>query len=138
MDTAGGRRAGTLDDFCNLIKLCQNFEVIHVLGGATEPQDVPVHIRHLEVTRAQLMLCDKIPFIFSRGHKQVADNFELIRLAHGISPEEFVRGRTRTPSSIRTRRCSSTFRWPTASSISRPRARCSSSRPLRWRAQWRR
>jgi trimethylamine--corrinoid protein Co-methyltransferase len=89
MDTAGGRRAGTLEDFCNLVKLCQNFEVIHVLGGATEPQDIPVHIRHLEVTRAQLMLCDKIPFIFSRGHKQVADNFELIRLAHGISPEEF-------------------------------------------------
>jgi trimethylamine--corrinoid protein Co-methyltransferase len=89
MDTAGGRRAGTLQDFCNLVKLCQNFEVIHVLGGATEPQDIPVHIRHLEVTRAQLMLCDKIPFIFSRGHKQVADNFELIRLAHGISPEEF-------------------------------------------------
>jgi trimethylamine--corrinoid protein Co-methyltransferase len=89
MDTARGRRAGTLEDFCNLIKLCQNFEVIHVLGGATEPQDIPVHIRHLEVTRAQLMLCDKIPFIFSRGHKQVADNFELMRLAHGISPEEF-------------------------------------------------
>jgi trimethylamine--corrinoid protein Co-methyltransferase len=89
MDTARGRRAGTLEDFCNLMKLCQNFEVIHVLGGTTEPQDIPVHIRHLEVTRAQLMLCDKIPFIFSRGHKQVADNFELIRLAHGISAEEF-------------------------------------------------
>ena len=89
MDTARGRRAGTLEDFCNIIKLCQSFEVIHVLGGATEPQDVPVHIRHLEVTRAQLMLCDKVPFIFSRGHVQVADNFELIRLAHGISAEEF-------------------------------------------------
>jgi trimethylamine--corrinoid protein Co-methyltransferase len=89
MDTARGRRAGTLEDFCNIIKLCQSFEVIHVLGGATEPQDIPVHIRHLEVTRAQLMLCDKVPFIFSRGHAQVADNFELIRLAHGISPEEF-------------------------------------------------
>jgi trimethylamine---corrinoid protein Co-methyltransferase len=89
MDTAGGRRAGTFEDFCNLVKLCQNFEVIHVLGGATEPQDIPVHNRHLEVTRAQLLLCDKIPFIFSRGHKQVADNFELIRLAHGITPEEF-------------------------------------------------
>src|SRR6266478_10256243 len=42
MDTAGGRRAGTLEDFCNLIKLCQNFEVFHVLGAATEPQDIPV------------------------------------------------------------------------------------------------
>ena len=89
MDTARGRRAGTLEDFCNLVKLCQSFEVIHILGGATEPQDIPVNVRHLHVTRAQLMLCDKIPFIFSRGHGQVADNFELIRLAHGITPEEF-------------------------------------------------
>jgi trimethylamine---corrinoid protein Co-methyltransferase len=89
MDSAGGRRAGTLEDFRNLVKLCQSFEVIHVLGGATEPQDIPVHIRHLEFTRAQLMLCDKIPLVYSRGHGQVADNFELIRLAHAISPEEF-------------------------------------------------
>jgi trimethylamine---corrinoid protein Co-methyltransferase len=89
MDTARGRRAGTLEDFCNLTKLCQSFEVIHVLGGATEPQDIPVKVRHLEVTRAQLLLSDKIPLVFSRGHGQVADNFELIRLAHGISPEEF-------------------------------------------------
>ncbi len=89
MDSERGRRAGTFEDFCNLMKLCQSFEVIHVLGGATEPQDLPVRARHLEVTRAQLMLTDKIPFVFSRGHGQVADNFELIRLAHGISAEEF-------------------------------------------------
>jgi trimethylamine--corrinoid protein Co-methyltransferase len=89
MDSERGRRSGTFEDFCNLMKLCQSFEVIHVLGGATEPQDIPVNIRHLEVTRAQLLLTDKIPFIFSRGHGQVADNFELIRLAHGISPEEY-------------------------------------------------
>jgi trimethylamine--corrinoid protein Co-methyltransferase len=89
MDTAKGRRAGTFEDFCNLVKLCQSFEVIHVLGGATEPQDVPVQFRHLEVTRAQLLLCDKIPFIFSRGPKQIADNFELMRIAHGVSHEEF-------------------------------------------------
>ncbi|HLW24397.1 MAG TPA: trimethylamine methyltransferase family protein [Steroidobacteraceae bacterium] len=88
-DSVKGRRAGTFEDFCNMMKLCQSFEVIHVLGGATEPQDIPVHIRHLEVTRAQLMLTDKVPFIFSRGHGQVADNFELIRIAHGLSPEEF-------------------------------------------------
>jgi trimethylamine--corrinoid protein Co-methyltransferase len=89
MDTAGGRRAGTLNDYRNLIKLCQSFEVIHILGGATEPQDVPVNIRHLEVTRAQLLLSDKVPFMFARGHGQVADNFELMRLAHGVSAEEF-------------------------------------------------
>ena len=87
MDTEHGRRSGTFEDFCNLMKLCQSFEVIHVLGGATEPQDIPVAVRHLEVTRAQLLLTDKIPFIFSRGHGQVADNFELIRLAHGIDQQ---------------------------------------------------
>ena len=89
MDIDNGRRAGTLVDFCNLMKLCQSFEVIQVLGGAVEPQDIPVHVRHLEVMRAQLLLTDKIPFIFSRGHQQIADNFELLRIAHGISAEEF-------------------------------------------------
>ena len=89
MDTEHGRRAGTLEDFRQLMKLCQSFEVIHVLGGAVEPQDIPVHVRHLEVMRAQLLLTDKIPFIFSRGAQQVADNFELLRLAHGLSAEQF-------------------------------------------------
>ncbi len=91
MDSAGGRRAGTLEDFRNLIKLCQSFEVIHVLGGATEAQDVPVHLRHLEFMRSQLELSDKIPFVFSRGHGQVADVFELLRIAHRVSAEEFRR-----------------------------------------------
>ena len=89
MDTENGRRAGTLQDFCNLMKLCQSFEVIQVLGGAVEPQDIPVHVRHLEVMRAQLLLTDKIPFIFSRGRQQIADNFALLQIAHGLSPEEF-------------------------------------------------
>jgi hypothetical protein len=89
MDTAGGRRAGTFEDFNNLIKLCQHFDVIHTLGGAVEPQDIPVHIRHLEMTRSQLLLSDKVPFVFSRGSGQIADNFELLRLAHGFTPEQF-------------------------------------------------
>jgi len=48
-----------------------------------------VHLRHLEVMRAQLLLTDKIPFMFSRGHGQIADNFELIRIAHGLTAEQF-------------------------------------------------
>jgi trimethylamine---corrinoid protein Co-methyltransferase len=89
IDTERGRRAGTLEDFANLIKLCQSFDVIHSLGGAVEPQDIPVQLRHLEMTRTQLMLSDKIPFVFSRGSGQIHDNLELIRLAHGVSEEEF-------------------------------------------------
>jgi trimethylamine--corrinoid protein Co-methyltransferase len=89
MDTERGRRAGTFEDFCQLMKLCQSFEVIQVLGGAVEPQDLPVHERHLEVMRAQLVLTDKVPFFFSRGQGQVTDNLEMLRLAHGVSVEQF-------------------------------------------------
>ncbi|MFO1465737.1 MAG: trimethylamine methyltransferase family protein [Steroidobacteraceae bacterium] len=89
MTTEGGRRAGTIEDFRNMIRLCQSFEVIHTLGGATEPQDIPVHLRHLEMMRSQLVLSDKIPFIYSRGTGQVNDCFELMRRAYGLSPEAF-------------------------------------------------
>ena len=44
----------------NIMKLCQSYEVIHVLGGGVEPQDVPVHVRHLETMRAMMLLTDKI------------------------------------------------------------------------------
>jgi trimethylamine--corrinoid protein Co-methyltransferase len=89
MDTAGGRRAGTFADFSNIMKLCQSFDVIHCLGGGVEPQDVPVHVRHLETTRAMLLLTDKVPLVYARGAGQIADNFELIRIAYGLSAEEF-------------------------------------------------
>ena len=88
-DIVKGRRAGTFEDFTNIMKLCQSFEVLQVLGGGVEPQDVPLNVRHLETTRSMLMLTDKIPFIYARGHGQVKDNFELIRIAYGLSPEEF-------------------------------------------------
>src|ERR1700691_1960861 len=70
MDTRGGKRAGTMEDFCNIMKLCQSFEVIHVLGGAVEPQDVPGQFRHLETARAMLMPTAQIPKIFSRRSPQ--------------------------------------------------------------------
>jgi trimethylamine--corrinoid protein Co-methyltransferase len=89
IDLERGRRAGTLADFRDGIRLCQSFEVIQVLGAVTEPQDVPANVRHLEMTRSQLELSDKIPFTFCRGDGQVADCFSMIRTAHGLSEAEF-------------------------------------------------
>jgi trimethylamine--corrinoid protein Co-methyltransferase len=89
MDIHNGRRAGTVEDFRNLIKLCQTFDVMHSLGGAVEPQDSPVHVRHFETTRSMLLLSDKVPFVYSRGSKQIADCLELIRIANGVSVEDF-------------------------------------------------
>ncbi|MBU6379433.1 MAG: trimethylamine methyltransferase family protein [Gammaproteobacteria bacterium] len=89
MDSEHGKRAGTFEDFRNLLKICQNFEVIHGLGGLVEPQDIPVHLRHLETTRAMLLMSDKIPKFYARGPGQTVDNFEMLRIAYGLSVEEF-------------------------------------------------
>lgn len=89
LDTAGGRRAGTLVDYANGVRLCQAFEVIHILGAFTEPQDIPVACRQLEMLHAQLTLSDKIPHTYCRGHGQVADCLEQVRIACGLSEEAF-------------------------------------------------
>ena len=90
-DLKRGRRPGHLDDFIELTKLTQAFDVLHMLNPVVEPQDVAPHVRHYEVTRIQLELSDKLPFAFSRGTRQVEDCFEMIRLARGISEDEFRR-----------------------------------------------
>jgi len=89
MDLAGGRRTGTLADYANGVRLCQAFEVIHILGAVTEPQDIPVACRQLEMLHAQLTLSDKVPHTYCRGHAQVADCLEQVRIAYGLSEEAF-------------------------------------------------
>jgi len=89
MDLEGGRRPGSLADYANGVRLCQSFDVMHVLGAFTEPQDVPVQVRQLEMLHAQLTLSDKIPHTFCRGSAQVADCFEQVRIACGLTAEQF-------------------------------------------------
>ncbi|UCI10406.1 trimethylamine methyltransferase family protein [Mesorhizobium sp. B1-1-8] len=91
-DLDRGRRPGNLADFENLLRLVQSFDVLHMLGPCIEPQDVDNHLRHYAVNRAQLTLSDKFPFIFARGTPQVEDGFEMIRLARGLSDDEFRAG----------------------------------------------
>ncbi|QND55423.1 trimethylamine methyltransferase family protein [Mesorhizobium huakuii] len=89
-DLERGRRPGTLADFEDLLRLVQHFDVLHMLGPCIEPQDVDNRFRHYAVNRAQLTLSDKFPFIFARGTPQVEDGFEMIRLARGLSQDEFL------------------------------------------------
>ena len=89
IDAGGARRIGSLADYANGVRLCQAFEVIHVLGAVTEPQDIPVACRQLEMLHAQLTLSDKIPHTYCRGRAQVADCLEQVRIAYGLSEQEF-------------------------------------------------
>ncbi|MEL6280129.1 MAG: trimethylamine methyltransferase family protein [Pseudomonadota bacterium] len=85
-----GRRPGSYEAFVETTKLQQSFDVIQKLGPSSEPQDVPVNLRHYATMRAQLTLTDKIPWLYSRGPQQVAEGFEIMRLMRGLSEEEFL------------------------------------------------
>jgi trimethylamine--corrinoid protein Co-methyltransferase len=88
-DIERGRRAGSLADFEDLTRLTQSFDVLHMQAPYVEPQDIPIHLRHLQMTRTQLTLSDKFPFVYARGRPQAHDCFEMIRLARGLSEAEF-------------------------------------------------
>jgi len=88
-DLDRGRRAGSLADFQALTKIVQSFDVLHLQGPYVEAQDVDVKYRHYAVTRTQLTLSDKFPYAFARGTGQAEDTFEMIRLARGLSDDEF-------------------------------------------------
>ena len=90
-DLSGGRRPGTLADLQNFIRLSQCFDVIHLLGQCTEATDVETALRHLDVTHAQLTLSDKLPTVYARGRGQVADVFDMLRIAHGLDEDGFSR-----------------------------------------------
>ena len=87
----GGRRAGTLTDFENFVRLSQSFDVIHSLAPSVEAQDVPIDVRHLVTTRSMIALSDKPLFAYSRGRRIVEETFEMVRIAHGVTPDDFVK-----------------------------------------------
>lgn len=88
-DLDHGKRPATLEDTRNIIKLCEHFDVIHLQSPNVESQDIPVHLRHYQVTESQLSLSQKPFFIYSRGSAQVEDAFAMTRIAYGLSEEEF-------------------------------------------------
>jgi trimethylamine--corrinoid protein Co-methyltransferase len=90
-DLEHGRRPGSLAAFEDLMRLAQSFDVIHLLAPATEPVELPVEERHLAFTRSQLLLTDKVPFVYSRGRRAVAESLDMIRLVHGLDEDAFAR-----------------------------------------------
>ncbi|MDG1529911.1 MAG: trimethylamine methyltransferase family protein [Paracoccaceae bacterium] len=84
------KMAGTHEDCAKLLKLSQYFNCIHFIGGyPVEPQDIHPSIRHLDVIFDKLTLTDKVCHAYSLGKERVEDAFEMVRIAAGISNEEF-------------------------------------------------
>ena len=88
-DTDRGRRAGTLADLRDLTRLVQRFNILHQEGGgAVEPTDVPVPVRHLEMYRAFATLTDKTWQCLGFGRRPVDDAIEIACLVRGITRDQ--------------------------------------------------
>ncbi|MEO1362764.1 MAG: trimethylamine methyltransferase family protein [Pseudomonadota bacterium] len=86
----GTKVPGTREMCANLLKLTQYFNCIHFAGGyPVEPVDIHASIRHLDVLYDKLTLTDKVMHAYSLGKERVEDVMEMVRIAGGLSHEEF-------------------------------------------------
>ncbi|MHA6262511.1 trimethylamine methyltransferase family protein [Arenibacterium sp. CAU 1754] len=90
-DMSIGRKVpGTREMCANLLKLTQYFNCIHFAGGyPVEPVDIHASVRHLDVLYDKLTLTDKVMHAYSLGKERVEDVMEMVRIAGGLTHEEF-------------------------------------------------
>ncbi len=86
-----GRKVPGTREMCqNLLKLTQYFNCIHFAGGyPVEPCDIHPSVRHLDVLFDKLTLTDKAAHAYSLGRERVEDVMEMVRIAGGLTHEEF-------------------------------------------------
>lgn len=90
MDMDRGRRTGDFESFRDLLKFTQYFNCIHVAGGyPVEPLDIHPSVRHLDCLYEKLILTDKVAHAYSLGKERVEDVMEMVRIAGGLTHEEF-------------------------------------------------
>jgi trimethylamine--corrinoid protein Co-methyltransferase len=91
-DLEGGRRPGSHEDFRNLVRLAQSFNILHMTGGyPVEPVDLHPSIRHLECLRDLATLTDKAFHAYSLGRDRNRDALEIVRIARGINDDRLDR-----------------------------------------------
>ncbi len=89
-DLSTGKIPGNMEKCRDLLKLTQYFNCIHFAGGyPVEPVDVHASVRHLDVLFDKLTLTDKVMHAYSLGKERVEDVMEMVKIAGGLSEEDF-------------------------------------------------
>ena len=89
-DLKRGKRSGDFETYKEFIKLTQFFNCIHFAGGyPVEPIDIHARERHLDCLYEKLVLTDKVVHAYSLGKERVEDVMEMVRIAGGLTHEEF-------------------------------------------------
>ena len=87
-DLEGGRRTGNFEDYCNFLRLSQNFDVIDFFGGyPVEPIDLHPDTRHLDASLAAYTLTDRTFSLYCLGGGRVNDGIEMAAIARGVDRE---------------------------------------------------
>ncbi|MEO0542478.1 MAG: trimethylamine methyltransferase family protein [Pseudomonadota bacterium] len=85
-----GRQIGTRKAYRDFIKLTHYFNCIHFAGGyPVEAMDIHPSIRHLDCIHDKLLLTDKVVHAYSLGKERVEDVMEMVRIAGGLTHDEF-------------------------------------------------
>ena len=91
-DLDRGRRPGNFEDYCNLLRLCQTFNVVQLIGGyPVEPADIPPATRHLDAHYAAITLTDRVWHPYSLGKQRISDAIGMIKIARGFISDEQLR-----------------------------------------------
>ena len=78
MELDGTRHAGNRQNFQDLLKLTQSFNIVHFTAGyPVEPVDLHSSIRHLECTYDMLTMTDKAIHCYSLGRQRNQDVLEM-------------------------------------------------------------
>ena len=81
-DLARGRRAGTLAEQQDFLRVVQSLNVVHQEGGGPlEAMDLPGETRHLDLLLAQCRLLDKNWQGIALGRERAADSIDMAALA---------------------------------------------------------
>ncbi|WP_298855794.1 trimethylamine methyltransferase family protein [uncultured Ruegeria sp.] len=82
-DLQRGRRAGSHADLCDLMRLTQMLNALHMEGGCSvEPCDLPQDSRHLDVYLAACTLTDKPWKPQTVGAARARDSLEMAKILH--------------------------------------------------------
>lgn len=88
-DRERGRRAGNYRDYCDLVRLAQSLNIIHLLGNQpTAPQEMPATTRHLDTYLANLTLTDRVFHCTAIGEQRALDGIRMAAIARGATLEE--------------------------------------------------
>ncbi len=91
-DLARGRRVGNHQDYQDLLRLGQSFNIIHAFGGyPVEPVDLPPATRHLDALSDFVTLTDKVFHAYSLGRQRILDGLEIVRIARGVTRQQLAR-----------------------------------------------